>query len=144
VRDTERSAVEGALAPEASDARGGRRWRRSAALLVALVGLGVVARLVSGAAPRETRVSVGLAEHREGAARAEAVSVSFEQRGAVLHRVEARFGGESAVPARWARTLSLVPGRYRVKVEVVSARGIFTRDEEREVGPEGLDLAAPR
>jgi hypothetical protein len=119
-------------------------WRRAAALIVALAGAAVVGRVLLRSTPRETRVSVGLVDHREGEAKAESVSVSFSQNGEVLSRIEQRFAPGATVPARWQRTVSLVPGRYRVKVEVVSARGLLVRDEEREVRADGLDLRAPR
>lgn len=119
-------------------------WRKTAALIVALAGAAVVGRSLMGTAPRDTRVSVGLADHREGEAKAESVSVSFAQNGEVVSRVEQRFSAGATVPARWQRTVSIVPGRYRVKVEVVSGRGLFARDEEREVGADGVDLRAPR
>jgi hypothetical protein len=120
------------------------RWRKVAALVVALSGAALVGRSLSGAAPRDTRVSVGLADHREGAARAERVSVSFAQGGEVVQRVEQRFGQGATVPARWSRALSLVPGRYDVRVEVVSGRGLLVRDEPVEVSADGVDLRAPR
>lgn len=119
-------------------------WRKAAALIVALSGAAIVGRSLSGTAPRDTRVSVGLADHREGAAKAESVSVSFAQNGEVLSRVEQRFSESATVPARWQRTVSIVPGRYRVRVEVISGRGLLSRDEELEVGSDGLDLRAPR
>jgi len=119
-------------------------WRKTAALIVALAGAAVVGRSLIGTAPRDTRVSVGLADFREGDAKAESVSVSFAQNGEVISRVEQRFSAAVTVPARWQRTVSIVPGRYRVTVEVVSGRGLFARDEEREVGADGVDLRAPR
>jgi hypothetical protein len=119
-------------------------WRKIAGLVVALAGALWVGRLLGGSAPRETRVTVGLADHREGPSRAERVGVSFAQGGEVLQRVEQRFSPGAAVPARWARTVSLAPGRYRVRVEVVSERGLFSREEERDVGADGVDLRAPR
>ncbi len=103
-----------------------------------------VGRSLVGAAPRDTRVSVGLADYRSGAQKAESVSVSFAQNGAIIQRVEQMFYRESEVPARWARVMSLVPGRYRVHVEVVSPQGIFARDEDLDVSADGVDLRAPR
>jgi hypothetical protein len=124
--------------PAPSDAR-----RKAIALVVALVGALIVGRTLASSAPRDVRVTVGLVDHREGDARAERVSVSFAREGEVLQRAEERFGEARSVPARWARVVSLVPGRYRVRVELVSGRGLLVRDEERDVGSDGVDLRAP-
>ncbi|MBL8684377.1 MAG: hypothetical protein JNK05_34700 [Myxococcales bacterium] len=122
----------------------GNNRRKTIGLVVALGGALFVGRILASSAPRDVRVTVGLSDHRDGVARAERVSVSFAKDGDVLQRAEERFGEGRAVPARWARVVSLVPGRYRVRVELVSGQGLLVREEDRDVGPEGVDLGAPR
>lgn len=129
---------------EANGPAGPPRWRKLAGLIVGLGGAALIGRQLQGSAPRDTRVTVGLADYRDERDRAESVSVAFEQSGEVIQRVEQRFGRQGEVPARWGRTVNLVPGRYRVRVEVVSAQGLHTREEDRDVSAEGVDLRAPR
>ncbi len=119
-------------------------WRRVAGLVVALGGAALVTRALGGAAPRDTTVSVSLADFREGARRASAVSVSFAQQGEVISRAEGRFGAAGPVPVRWSRVVSLAPGRYRVRVEIVGEAGIAAREEDHELSGGEVALRAPR
>ncbi len=118
--------------------------RRAAGLVVALAGAALVTGVLGTSAPRETTVSVGLSDFREGARRAERVSVSFAQQGEVLQRIEARFGRSADVPVRWSRPVSLAPGRYRVRVEIVGEAGIAAREEEYDLRGGEVPLRAPR
>jgi hypothetical protein len=120
------------------------RWRRVAGLVVGLGGAVIVGNVLKDTAPKDTSVSVGLADFRSEARRAERVSVSIAQGGEVIQRVEGRFGEGREVPARWERVVSLVPGRYRVRVEVVGAAGIASREEDVELRGEPVQLRPPR
>jgi len=109
------------------------RHRRRLAPLVLGIGLALVGAEVFGAFPRETSVQFGLGEENRDVFEAR---VAYSLDGEEVKG--ARFQWDDRAPSSFRHSVELSPGRYEVRVELVSESGRRTLRRSLVVPADGV------